>query len=89
MLDHFDMALRLVAAAAVGIAIGFNRDVTGKPIGSRTLGLVALGAASAAVAGMQVPGMMGDADALSRVVQGVIQGVMGGNSFYWRGRHFA
>jgi putative Mg2+ transporter-C (MgtC) family protein len=65
--------------------IGINRDLAQKPIGVRTLGLVALGAATVTVATVQVPGMAENADALSRVVQGVIQGVMAGISFIGAG----
>jgi putative Mg2+ transporter-C (MgtC) family protein len=46
---------------------------------------VALGAATVAVAGIQFPGMAENPDAASRVVQGVIQGVMAGISFIGAG----
>ena len=39
------MILRLSTAAGAGGIIGLNRDLAGKPIGVRTLGLVSLGAA--------------------------------------------
>jgi putative Mg2+ transporter-C (MgtC) family protein len=84
-LDVTDVAMRLGAAAVVGALIGVNRDLAQKPIGVRTLGLVALGAATVTVATVQVPGMAENADALSRVVQGVIQGVMAGISFIGAG----
>jgi putative Mg2+ transporter-C (MgtC) family protein len=83
--DLQDVALRLGAATAAGTIIGLNRDVMNKPIGMRTLGLVGLGTAMVAVAGMQVPGMMEHPDALSRVVQGIIQGIMAGISFIGAG----
>ena len=76
VLDFDDIALRLGAAALAGVALGINRDLQNKPIGARTLGLVALGAATVAVAGIQFPGMAENPDAASRVVQGIIQGVM-------------
>ena len=85
MLDLSDVALRLGAATAIGILIGLNRDLADKPIGMRTLSLVTLGAASAAVTAVQVPGMDQNPDAMSRVVQGVIQGVMAGISFIGAG----
>ena len=47
--DFLEVSLRLIAAALVGAIIGVNRDLANKPIGSRTLGLVALGAAAVAV----------------------------------------
>ena len=52
-----DVILRLSTAAGAGGIIGLNRDLAGKPIGVRTLGLVSLGAAVVSVAGIQVPGM--------------------------------
>jgi putative Mg2+ transporter-C (MgtC) family protein len=77
--------MRLLAAAAAGGLIGLNRDLANKPIGVRTLGLVSLGAAIVSAAGIQVPGMAENANAMSRVVQGVIQGVMAGISFIGAG----
>ena len=44
-----DMIARLVAATVIGMLIGLNRDVNGKPTGMRTLALVSLGAAVVAV----------------------------------------
>jgi putative Mg2+ transporter-C (MgtC) family protein len=85
VLDFDDIALRLTAAAAAGILIGINRDLQNKPIGARTLGLVGLGAATVAVAGIQYPGMAENPDAASRVIQGIIQGVMTGISFVGAG----
>lgn len=84
-LDLADTAIRLSAATAVGAILGVNRDLAQAPIGTRTLGLVALGSATVTVAAIQVPGMAENPDALSRVVQGVIQGVMAGISFIGAG----
>jgi putative Mg2+ transporter-C (MgtC) family protein len=84
-LEFSDVVVRLFAAAAAGGLIGLNRDLAQKPMGVRTLGLVSLGAATAALAAVQVPGMAENADAMSRVVQGVIQGVMAGISFIGAG----
>ena len=84
-LSFLDVGLRLGAAALAGAAIGINRDLADKPIGMRTLGLVALGAAAVAVAAIEVPGMAENPDAMSRVVQGIIQGVMAGISFIGAG----
>ena len=83
--NFLEISLRLIAAALVGAIIGVNRDLANKPIGSRTLGLVALGAAAVAICSTQVPGIMDNPDALSRVIQGVIQGVMAGISFIGAG----
>jgi len=80
-----EIAIRLGAAAGAGILIGFNRDLHNKPIGMRTLGLVAVGAAAVTIATIQVPGIFEHPDALSRVVQGIIQGIMAGISFIGAG----
>jgi putative Mg2+ transporter-C (MgtC) family protein len=88
MLTEFDWAdtlLRLGAATLAGGVIGLNRDLAGKPIGMRTLGLVALGAAVVSLAGIQFHGLSLHPDALSRVVQGIIQGIMGGIGFIGAG----
>ena len=85
LLDIDDVAIRLGAAAAAGAAIGLNRDLRGKQIGMRTLALVSLGAATVTIATIQVDGMWEDADALSRVVQGLIQGLMAGIGFIGAG----
>lgn len=84
-LDPVEVGLRLGAAAMAGAVIGINRDLAQKPIGIRTLGLVALGAAVVAVATIQVHGLAENSDAMSRVVQGLIQGVMAGISFIGAG----
>jgi putative Mg2+ transporter-C (MgtC) family protein len=84
-IDFDDMALRLGAAALAGVVIGINRDLAGKPIGMRTLGLVALGAAAVSVAAIDYKDLADHPDALSRVVQGIIQGIMAGISFIGAG----
>jgi putative Mg2+ transporter-C (MgtC) family protein len=72
MLEWSEIALRLGVATLAGSAVGLNRDLHGKPIGLRTLSLVAL-ATSMVVAltdpGGEVPHF---SDASSRVVQGVL-----------------
>ena len=84
-LEWTELLLRLGSAALAGVLIGINRDLANKPIGMRTLGLVALGAAVVSLAAVQVPGIGDHPDALSRVIQGVIQGVMAGISFIGAG----
>nr|WP_183858154.1 MgtC/SapB family protein [Prosthecomicrobium pneumaticum] len=79
------MELRLVVATFVGMAVGLNRELHGKPIGMRTLGLVSLGAALVSVVTVNHPAIAGHPDALSRVIQGIIQGVMAGIGFIGAG----
>jgi putative Mg2+ transporter-C (MgtC) family protein len=84
-LDILDVAWRLCAAVVAGMLIGLNRDLTGKPIGMRTLGLVSLGSAVVAVSTVHFRGLADDPDALARLVQGATQGVMAGIGFIGAG----
>lgn len=77
--------LRLLAAVACGMLIGLNRDMRGKPTGMRTLGLVCMGAALISLTAIRVDGIEGHPDASSRVVQGIVQGVMTGIGFLGAG----
>ena len=83
--DTADVALRLAAAVLVGVVLGLNRDLAGKPIGMRTLALVSLGAAVVSLSTIHFQNLDDHPDALSRVVQGIIQGVMGGIGFIGAG----
>jgi putative Mg2+ transporter-C (MgtC) family protein len=66
------ITVRLLIAALLGGILGFEREHKGKAAGVRTHMLVALGAALFVL----VPQMSGaQADAMSRVVQGVIAGI--------------
>lgn len=80
-----DCIWRLVCATTVGLAIGINRDLMGKPIGMRTLALVSLGAAVIAVSVTSFAGFPTHPEALSRAVQGTIQGVLIGIGFIGAG----
>jgi putative Mg2+ transporter-C (MgtC) family protein len=51
-----DMVLRLVAATAVGAALGLERELNAQPAGFRTHLLVSLGAALFTVAGTDIAG---------------------------------
>ena len=44
-LDWLDILLRLGVATLAGCVIGMNRDLHGKPIGLKTLGIVGLSTA--------------------------------------------
>lgn len=69
-----DTALRLLAALAAGGLIGVNRDMHGKPTGVRLHALVALGAATLTIVGVELGGK-GDPHALSRIIQGIVGGI--------------
>lgn len=83
--EDVEALLRLLMAAACGMLIGINRDLRGKPTGMRTLGLVCMGAALISLTAVRVDGMAGHPDAMSRVVQGILQGVMTGIGFLGAG----
>ena len=75
LLDWPEIVLRLGVATAAGGLIGLNRDLHGKPIGLKTLGLVGL--ATAMVVMLADPS--GDptkiSDTASRVIQGILTGI--------------
>ena len=72
-----EAVIRLLAATGIGGAIGLNRELTRKPAGLRTHALVALGSGLVTVTALQLgPGAGGtNADAISRVIQGLIVGI--------------
>lgn len=73
-MDHFSLELfwRLLGGLAAGAVIGLDRNLHGKAAGMRTLGLVSLGAATAVCL---VTLDSHPADAMSRVLQGLLTGV--------------
>jgi putative Mg2+ transporter-C (MgtC) family protein len=76
MIDLADIILRLGGATLIGAAIGLNRDLHGKPIGVRTLGMVGLASAIATLAVVRFGGdSFNTTDAASRVMQGVLTGI--------------
>ena len=85
MLAELDQVLRLIVAIVIGVAIGFNRELRGKPLGMRTLALVALGSAIAGTTAVHYADLAQHPDALSRVVQGLLQGVLTGIGFIGAG----
>jgi putative Mg2+ transporter-C (MgtC) family protein len=76
---------RLGCATLIGLVIGFNRNLAGKQLGMRTLALVSLGAATVALATISFDDLASHPDALGRVVQGIVQGVMIGIGFIGAG----
>jgi putative Mg2+ transporter-C (MgtC) family protein len=80
-----DDLLRLGVAAFVGMLVGLNRDVRGKAMGMRTLGLVSFGSALIAVAAFEFVDLGTSDETTARLVQGVIVGVMTGIGFLGAG----
>src|SRR5262249_4217042 len=73
-MDYLEILVRLSVAALVGGAIGLDRDLHGKPVGVRTLGIVSLGAAMIVIAGAHLSANT-DGNEVSRVIQGLITGI--------------
>lgn len=70
-----EILLRLGTATLAGSVIGLNRDLHGKPIGLKTLGIVGLSTAAVVLLAVQFaePGKI--TDAASRVIQGILTGI--------------
>jgi putative Mg2+ transporter-C (MgtC) family protein len=75
LLDWSEIALRLGAATLAGGLIGLNRDLHGKPIGLRTLGLVGLATAMVVVLAESFGNAEKVPDAISRIIQGILTGI--------------
>ncbi|KJC59048.1 magnesium transporter [Bradyrhizobium sp. LTSPM299] len=70
-----EITLRLGAATLAGGAIGLDRDLRGKPIGLKTLGLVSLSTTTVVLLALQAADPGKFTDAASRVIQGVLTGI--------------
>ena len=81
MLDWPEIVLRLGVATLAGGLIGLNRDLHGKPIGLKTLGLVALATATVVV----LADPSGDSTKVSSETSRVIQGILTGIGFLGAG----
>lgn len=76
MLEWWDIVLRLGIATLASGVIGLNRDLHGKPIGLRTLGMVGLATSLVVLIANPAAIEAGQlSDATSRVVQGILTGI--------------
>jgi putative Mg2+ transporter-C (MgtC) family protein len=75
VLEWSDIILRLAVATLAGCLIGLNRDLRGKPIGLKTLGIVGLSTATVVVVAVQFTEIARITDATSRVIQGILTGI--------------
>jgi putative Mg2+ transporter-C (MgtC) family protein len=66
------LGIRLLVAAALGAALGYDREVKGKAAGIKTHMLVAVGSAIFMIIPLQIGVEVGD---LTRVMQGMVTGV--------------
>jgi putative Mg2+ transporter-C (MgtC) family protein len=71
----WEIVSRLLIAAGLGAAVGFNRELLGKPAGLRTHALVSLGAAQITLVTMLFGAASSDSAAVGRVLQGIVAGV--------------
>ena len=74
---QIDLSIRLVIAAVLGLAIGFEREILGHPAGLRTHMLVALGSALFTV--LSIRGFLGEAGAApvdpTRIAAQIVSGI--------------
>ena len=75
VLDWSEIVLRLGVATLAGGLIGLDRDLHGKPIGLKTLGLVGLATAMVVMLALPAGEVSEISDATSRVIQGVLTGI--------------
>ena len=76
MLEWWDIVLRLGVATLASGMIGLNRDLHGKPIGLRTLGMVGLATSLVVLIANPAAVEAGQlTDATSRVIQGILTGI--------------
>ncbi|NEW85795.1 MgtC/SapB family protein [Rhodopseudomonas sp. WA056] len=75
MLPWWEILLRLGIAALAGGLIGLNRDLKNKPIGMRTLALVALASAMLVAHADHSAASDQLSDPASRVIQGILTGI--------------
>jgi putative Mg2+ transporter-C (MgtC) family protein len=75
LLDWPEIVLRLGVATLAGALIGLNRDLQGKPIGLKTLGLVGLATAMVVAVASPSRDAIEISDAASRVMQGILTGI--------------
>jgi putative Mg2+ transporter-C (MgtC) family protein len=75
LLDWPEILLRLGVATLAGGLIGLDRDLHGKPVGLKTLGLVGLATAMAVVLADPAGDPSRISDPASRIIQGILTGI--------------
>lgn len=70
-----EILLRLSVAVLAGGAIGLNRDLQGKPIGIKTLGIVGLSTALVVLLAAEFTETGKISDPASRIIQGILTGI--------------
>jgi putative Mg2+ transporter-C (MgtC) family protein len=75
LLDWSEVILRLGIATLAGGLIGLNRDLHGKPVGVKTLGLVGLATAMVVALAVSSADPSHLSDPASRIIQGILTGI--------------
>jgi putative Mg2+ transporter-C (MgtC) family protein len=75
LLEWSEIVLRLGVATLAGGLIGLDRDLHGKPIGLKTLGLVGLATSMVVMLALPAGDITRLSDATSRVIQGLLTGI--------------
>jgi putative Mg2+ transporter-C (MgtC) family protein len=75
LLDWPEIVLRLGVATLAGGLIGLDRDLHGKSIGLKTLGVVGLATAMVVMLALHPDDAGRISDATSRVIQGILTGI--------------
>jgi putative Mg2+ transporter-C (MgtC) family protein len=75
LLEWSEIILRLGVATLAGGLIGLDRDLHGKPIGLKTLGLVGLATSMVVMLALPAGDITRISDATSRVIQGLLTGI--------------
>ncbi|MBN2126811.1 MAG: MgtC/SapB family protein [Candidatus Diapherotrites archaeon] len=66
---NYDILIKLILAALIGVVLGFEREIHGRPAGIRTHSLVCLGSALVTVVSISV------IDDPARIAAGIITGI--------------
>jgi putative Mg2+ transporter-C (MgtC) family protein len=75
LFEWSEIVLRLGVATLAGGLIGLDRDLHGKPIGLKTLGLVGLATSMVVMLALPAGDITRISDATSRVIQGLLTGI--------------
>ncbi|MHB1357483.1 MAG: MgtC/SapB family protein, partial [Anaerolineae bacterium] len=71
----WEIILRMVLAVVLGGVIGWEREISGKPAGLRTMILVSLASAIFVLAAQQAAAQVGDSIDSIRAMAGIVSGV--------------
>lgn len=82
----WEVTLRLLVAALLGMIVGIEREIRNKPAGLRTHMLVAIGSAAFIILGLQlVQGPLKGQDSVMADPTRIIEGIVGGIGFLGAG----